>query len=72
MSIVEELEEKALRLSERDRASLATHLLASLPPPNFNDDGIAEAERRAAELEENPEMEISLEELKRRLAARRG
>ncbi|MGB0578733.1 MAG: addiction module protein [Limisphaerales bacterium] len=71
MSMVEELEEKALQLSEQDRASLAAHLLASLPGPSCDDDGIAEAERRVVELEENPGMEINLEELERRLAARR-
>ena len=72
MNAVEELEEKALRLPERDRATLAAHLLASLPPPRFDDDGIAEAERRATELRRNPGRQIGLEELERGLAARRG
>lgn len=72
MSVVEELKEKALQLSEQDRASLEAHLLASLPAPSCDDDGIAEAKRRVAELDENPGMEIGLEELERRLVARRG
>lgn len=65
MSVVAETEELALSLSASDRAKLAEKLIASLPGPFIvdDDDGIEEAMRRSREMDENPEMAISLEEL---------
>ena len=68
MSVIAEAEELALSLSESDRARLASKLLRSLPPINDNDDdGIDEAIRRDREMDENPSLGISLEELDRRI-----
>jgi hypothetical protein len=63
-SDLEELEHSALGLSEEDRERLAARLLDSLPGifPD-QDDGVAEALRRDAELDAHPERAISLEEL---------
>jgi len=64
MSVLAEIREKALGLSESERGQLAETLLESLPgPPANDDDGIEEAIRRAKELEANPELGISLEQL---------
>ena len=65
MSVIAETEELALSLSASDRAKLAEKLIASLPGPFIedDDDGIEEALRRSREMDENPEMAISLEEL---------
>jgi len=65
MSVIAETEELALSLSASDRAKLAEKLIASLPGPFIedDDDGIEEAMRRSREMDENPEMAISLEEL---------
>ena len=67
---LEEITEKAIALSEKDRAELARYLLATLPaPPDLvdADDGLAEAKRRSRELDETPEMAISWEQLKKEL-----
>jgi putative addiction module component (TIGR02574 family) len=62
------VEKLALDLSESERAVLAAHLLGSLPSVlHDEDEGIAEALRRDAELEPNPSMGISLEELDQRI-----
>lgn len=63
----------ALGLSERDRARLAEHLLRSLPGAAQDDDGgLAVARERAAELEADPSLAISLEELDASLRRRQG
>lgn len=56
MSSIVEIEKLALDLPERDRATLAANLLESLPPHVFSeeDEGVAEALRRDAEIERDP------------------
>jgi hypothetical protein len=67
-----EIEQFALQLSEADRAVLAAHLLDSLPGVLADeDDGIAEALRRDAELDRDPGAAISHDELKRLLESSR-
>jgi hypothetical protein len=52
MATIAEVEKLALSLSEKQRAILAAQLLGSLPPVLHDDDeGMAEAGRRDAELE---------------------
>jgi hypothetical protein len=52
MSRLDLLEKEALTLSDSDRATLAAHLLDSLPAVlSEEDDGLLEAERRDSELE---------------------
>jgi hypothetical protein len=64
MSTVIELEKLALELTERERATLAANLLHSLPPILFDEDeGIAEALRRDAEMEVDPAQGMSLADL---------
>jgi hypothetical protein len=64
MSTVIEIEKLALDLSERDRAMLAMNLLKSLPPIlSDEDDGVAEALKRDAEIEDGSSRPISLAEL---------
>ena len=72
MATVNELERLALDLSETDRASLASALLNSLSPIlHDDDDGVAEALRRDAELDAHPESAMTAEELDRKIASRR-
>lgn len=66
---VENLEQLALDSSDEERARLAARLLDS--PPSIHsdqDDGIAEALRRGAELDTHPERAISFEQLEHILA----
>ena len=71
MSTLLEVEKLAFDLPETQRATLAAHLLESLPPELHDDDeGLAEALRRDGELDTNPEIGLSLEELDRRIATR--
>ena len=73
MSTVAEVEKLALDLPETQRAVLAAHLLESLPPVlQDEDDGIAEALLRDAELDVHPETAISLEQLDQQIARRRA
>jgi putative addiction module component (TIGR02574 family) len=61
-----EIEAQAMELSVSDRATLASRLLHSLPPAfEDDDDGLAEALRRDAEMDADPSMCITLDELKR-------
>ena len=66
-----EIEQEALALTERERASLASKLLDTLPPPgtDVSDD---EVERRERELESGKVAAISHEELVRRIEQERG
>lgn len=65
---LEELQREALELPEKDRATLAAELLSSLPAVLVDDDdGVAEAKRRARELDEDPAAGCSWEEIKRSL-----
>ena len=55
---------EALRLSEKERAGLASRLLQSLPPVAFDEDeGVAEALRRDAELDRDPAQAMTLRDL---------
>lgn len=65
-----DIERLALSLHERQRARLADALLRSLSEDFIDEDEIAEAIRRDREMDEHPEMAISLEELDRRMADR--
>lgn len=71
-SDVEKVEKLALDLPEEDRAQLAASLLDSLPGIlSDQDNGVAEALRRDAELDAHPERAISLEELDTFIRSRR-
>ena len=64
MATITEVEKLALELPDRDKALLAVHLIRSLPPVlHDEDDGIAEALRRDADLDANPSSGMSLEQL---------
>jgi len=61
MASIIEVEKLAFDLPEAQRAVLAAHLLESLPAVlHDEDEGIAEALRRDAELDAQPETGISL------------
>ncbi len=61
---VDQIAAEALRLPEKERASLAARLLESLPPVAFDDDeGVAEALRRNAELDADPAQAMTLREM---------
>jgi putative addiction module component (TIGR02574 family) len=65
---LEEIQRCALELPESDRASLAAELLVSLPAVLSDDDGgIAEARRRAKELDEDPSAGCTWDEIKQSL-----
>jgi putative addiction module component (TIGR02574 family) len=69
---IEQIAAEALRLSEKDRAGLASRLLRSLPLVVVDDDeGVAEALRRDAELDADPSQGITLEELDSQIKQRR-
>ena len=73
MSTIVEVEKLALDLSEKERATLAANLLDSLPGILSDDDeGVAEALRRDAEMETDPTRAISLPELDSQIQNRRG
>jgi len=70
---VTEIEKFALELPDPQRAQLATHLLESLPPAmSEQDDGVAEALRRDADLDAHPDAGISLEEYDAQTRRRRS
>ena len=72
MATITEVEKLALDLPESQRAVLAAHLLRSLPSVlHDEDEGIAEALRRDAELDANPSSGISLEQLDQQIERRR-
>ena len=65
MSVVTELEEKAMSLTKMERGDLASRLIASLGTPfddNDEDDWVEEALRRSRQMDENPEMSLTEEE----------
>ena len=63
---------EALRLSEKERAGLASRLLQSLPPIAFDEDeGVAEALRRDAELDADPSQAMTLREMDSHVHRRR-
>lgn len=72
MATILEVEKLALDLPERDRATLIANLLDSLAPIlSDEDEGIAEALRRDAELDADPSLAISSEELDAHIHNRR-
>jgi hypothetical protein len=72
MATIAEVESLAFELPDSQRAVLAAHLLRSLPSVlDDEDEGIAEALRRDAELDANPDMGITLEQLDRQIGTRR-
>jgi hypothetical protein len=73
MATIAEVEKLALDLPESQRAVLAAQLLRSLPSVlHDEDEGIAEALRRDAELDANPLAGISLEQLDEQIERRRS
>jgi hypothetical protein len=72
MATITELEKLALDLPDRQRAILAAHLLESLPSVlHDEDEGIAEALRRDAELDTDSATAISIQELDEQIEGRR-
>ena len=72
MATIAEVERLAFDLPDSQRALLAAHLLRSLPSVLHEDDeGVAEALRRAAELDADPNIGITLEQLDDQICARR-
>jgi len=66
------VENLALELPEKQRATLAMHILDSLPGLfSEADGGLAEAERRDAEIDAKPSIEISLGEFDQKILGRR-
>ncbi len=64
MRAVADIEKEILALNEEQRAQLAVSILDSLPGVLADpDEGIAEALRRDAELDADPEKALSLEQL---------
>lgn len=71
MATIIEVKKLALDLSEQERATLAANLLDSLPAVlSDEDEGIAEALRRDAEIEADPAQAIALSELDSRIQGR--
>jgi hypothetical protein len=73
MATIVEIEKLALSLPEKERAALAANLLESLPGALFDEDeGVAEALRRDAEIKANPDHAISLPQLDALIQSRRS
>ena len=72
MASIVEIEKLALDLPEQQRAILAASLLKSLPGVLWDEDeGVAEALRRDADLDQNPDEAISLTLLDDQIKSRR-
>jgi Putative addiction module component len=70
---ITDVEKLALDLPENQRAALAAHLLESLPRVlHDEDEGLAEAVRRDAELDAKPSSGISLKQLDEQIERRRS
>lgn len=73
MTTLATVENLALELPEQQRATLAMHILDSLPGLfSEADGGLAEAERRDAEIDANPSIGISLGEFEQKILNRRS
>ena len=73
MTTLTDVEKLAFKLPEQQRATLALHILDSLPALfTDSDDGIAEASRRDAEMDEYPGIGISMNKFDRLIAQRRS
>ena len=62
MSVIAEIEEKVLGLSDNERAKLADKLIASLPPDFMDEDELEEVVRRDREMDEDPSTVMTHEE----------
>ena len=72
MSTIVEVEKLGLALTDQESARLAANLLDSLPGVlSDEDEGVAEALRRDAEMEIDPAQAISLAELDSQIQGRR-
>lgn len=72
MTPLQNIERRARRLSDKNRAVLAARLIESLPPfLADNDDGLAEAIRRDAEMDADPTLGMSPEEFRSAVLAAR-
>lgn len=73
MSSIAEIEKLALDLAKRELATLAANPLDSLPGIlSDEDEGIAEAQRRDAQIDADPAQAISLAELDSHIQIQRG
>ena len=73
MATIIDVKKLALDLPERERALLAANLLESLPGVlSDEDEGVAEALRRDAELDADADRTLSLAELDSHIQSRRG
>ena len=73
MATMVEIERIALNLPEKERATLAANLLESLPGVlSDEDEGVAEALRRDAEIDANPAQAVSLTQVDAQIRSRRG
>jgi putative addiction module component (TIGR02574 family) len=65
MSKVSDIYSQVLDLPEDQRASLASDILDSLPANlSDDDDGLAEARRRSKEMDEDPSIGMTWEQIK--------
>jgi putative addiction module component (TIGR02574 family) len=65
MNKVSELYSQVLELPEDQRASLACDILDTLPAGlSDGDDGLAEAKRRSREMDEDPSIGLTWEQVK--------
>jgi hypothetical protein len=72
MTTLATVETLALELPENQRATLAMHILDSLPGLfSEPDGGLAEAVRRDAEMDENPTIGLTLHEFDEKILSRR-
>jgi len=72
MATIAEVERLAFDLPDSQRAVLAAHLLRSLRSVlHDHDEGVAEALRRDTELDADPSIGITLEQLDEQIRARR-
>ncbi len=66
MATLPEIERSAMQLADGERATLAAHLLKSLPAIlQDEDDGVAEAIRRDSELDAGADSGMTLAEFRR-------
>lgn len=65
---LKEIQESAMSLTDSQRAVLASELLCSLPQMLVDhDDGVSEARRRSQELEDDPAVGRTWDEIRRDL-----
>ena len=64
MAVLAEIEAQAMELTDSQRAKLAASLLGSLPAVLYDDDeGLAEAARRDAEMARDPSIGLTAQQL---------